>query len=42
MKNKFLKLIQKFLFTVAIFSAITPSQMSMYQPEVPEKLKSLK
>ena len=39
MKEKILKLIQSFVLNVAVFSANTPSQGGMYQPESPKRLK---
>lgn len=42
MKRKFLKLLQMSLLVIATLSANTPSQMSLYQPSVPNKLKGLK
>lgn len=40
MKKKILKFIQITVLLIAIMSAVTPSQMGMYQPECPKKLKS--
>ena len=42
MKKKFLKLLQMSLLAIATLSANTPSQISLYQPSVPNKLKGLK
>lgn len=39
MKRYILEIFKKFLLFVAIFAATTPSQLSYYQREVPEKLK---
>ena len=42
MKHKLLKAMQLALFVVATMSANTPSQLSFYQPNIPDKLKSSK
>lgn len=39
MKKKILKFVQIAVLLVATMSAVTPSQMGMYQPECPKKLK---
>ena len=42
MKHKLLKVMQIALLVVATMSANTPSQAGLYQPKIPDKLKSLK
>lgn len=39
MKKKILKFIQVVVLFVATISAMTPSQMGLYQPDCPKKLK---
>lgn len=38
-EKKILKLVQTLILFVAVFSANTPSQGGMYQPESPKKLR---
>lgn len=40
MKNKLLKLLQASLLLIATLSANIPSQVGLYQPKIPNKLKN--
>lgn len=42
MKQKFMKIVQLFLLSIALFGANTPSQAGMFQLKCPEKLKEKK
>lgn len=39
MKKKLLKMFMNALYIVAVVSASTPSQMGLYEPKIPEKLR---
>jgi cyclic lactone autoinducer peptide len=39
MKKNFLNILKITIFTIAVISANTPSQMGLFQPKIPKKLK---
>lgn len=39
MKKKIFEMTKKFIFFIALVSALTPSQVGMFQPECPKILK---
>lgn len=39
MKKRLLTFIQKILYSIAVFSVATPSQLGTYQAKCPESLK---